>query len=263
MDTTNKRFAILRIVETEVAIKKAAGTAVEYPFGTVIASPEFPGYAGGWAIYNFLPGPDDDVEELLSLVKPEFATAGRKSIRLYVSPDVAGEAAVARIDEDLYILGFERKNLRPFAWVKTMKHKTLPGITIEPADWDADDLAQLYSDGDGSAARGEQARIHRLRDERLPEYTTWIARLDGAPAGRLAFYNGQVVGRLRSLFVRPELRRKGVGSALVTHHLALSKDAGNLLCGLITEKDNPARYMYTELGFTEAGEVRCYEGPLP
>ena len=100
MDTTNKRFAISKIVETEVAIKKAAGTAAEYPWGTVVASPEFPGYAGGWAVYNFRLGEDDDTEELLAGVKPEFETAGRKSIRIYVSPDIAGEAAFLAVPSE-------------------------------------------------------------------------------------------------------------------------------------------------------------------
>ena len=250
------------MLDTEIAIKGAACDVLSFPFGTLVVFPKRPGNPAWCAVFNFCPDKDGDAEGALKELMPAIAESGASRIRLFVAPDIAGEADASRLDEDLFILGFTRADLRIFAWVKTVKKPVAKGIQIAPLDWEGGNAAPLY-DGEGvSAGENGRLRIHRTRDENLPGYKTYAASIKGEPAGRLALYNGGVAGRLRSLYVRPEHRRKGVGSALVLHNLALARDAGAVVCGLIMEKDSPARYMFVNLGFADIGELRRYEGAV-
>jgi GNAT superfamily N-acetyltransferase len=60
-------------------------------------------------------------------------------------------------------------------------------------------------------------------------------------------------GRVQSLYVDPERRRRGVARALMHHILAYARDAQ--LISLVLRPSDAGRALYSELGFRDADEM--------
>jgi GNAT superfamily N-acetyltransferase len=88
-----------------------------------------------------------------------------------------------------------------------------------------------------------------------PAAESLIAELDGAPAGFALFFSNYstFLGRpglyLEDLFVKPELRRRGVGRALFTHlaRLAVERQCGRFEWSVL-DWNEPAIAFYRRLG---------------
>lgn len=63
-----------------------------------------------------------------------------------------------------------------------------------------------------SDAMMQSVLLERLNS---PQYTSFVALLDGRPAGGAALFQTGEVGRLCDLFVAPAYRRRGIGAALI------------------------------------------------
>lgn len=260
MEDANRIFAVRQIAESEYAISCAGAEVEEFEWGKVFAIPGFAGCSAAAGVAGFCPRPDDDVERLIREASKFVRGFGYDSLRVLSSPDLIGESSAARIDEDLYLLDFAQTKSGVYGWVKSQKIDKKPPVEIVRTD-DWEDMIALFED-DRECNAETRLRLHKLRDEKLAGYSTWFARLKGVPAGRLAYYNFGVCGRLRSLFVSPEIRRRGVASTMISNHIQLARDAGNVIIGLITEKDNPARFLYTGIGFAQVGEFWAFEGSV-
>lgn len=118
-------------------------------------------------------------------------------------------------------------------------------------------------------ARRGLAQRRRLMTH--PEYEPALEFLALAPDGTVAAYCetslsrsswallGQRTGTIDWLASAPDLRRRGLGRALLTIALHRLRDAGAETAKLFTERTNtPARRLYRALGFVEEGEGRCY-----
>jgi GNAT superfamily N-acetyltransferase len=86
-------------------------------------------------------------------------------------------------------------------------------------------------------------RIYVARDEgRILAMVSILETVSTAEGGR--------AGLLEDMVVRPELRGKGIGSALLDHAIEQSREAGLLRLTLLTDSDNTrARELYAEAGF--------------
>jgi len=262
MDDKNRLFALKQVVDSEVAIRAATGERRDYPWGSLVTSPEFPGYAFGNVVLNFNPAPQDDTEELLREASALVADAGGESLVVVFAPDLVGDEITKRLEEELFLLDFKSGESEVYAWVKSQKIKSNADIEIHASEGKWDDYQPIFDDERNDRPPGTSFKLNLNRDRELEGYSTWFASLEGKLAGRLGYLNLGVCGRLRSLYVDKALRRRGVGAALVSHTVQLARDNENLIIGLITEKDNPARYLFVNLGFTPIGELRIYKGAL-
>lgn len=110
----------------------------------------------------------------------------------------------------------------------------------------------------------DEVRAAATRRTSLTSVRTWIAFLDGAPAGDIAFElehgdENRHVASTEWFAVVPELRRRGVGDALLRAALpALAADGRTslLLWGHRTDPDVPAAYA-SRLGLDQRTEERC------
>jgi GNAT superfamily N-acetyltransferase len=75
-----------------------------------------------------------------------------------------------------------------------------------------------------------------------------LVLMDGSPAGRLYVHRRNAEIRLVDISLIPELRGKGVGSALLRELMAEAEGAGKPLT-IHVEKYNPAMRLYLRLGF--------------
>lgn len=88
------------------------------------------------------------------------------------------------------------------------------------------------------------------REAAYPPCSLYLACLDGRPVGACDLFSAEGWGRIDSVVVRPEFRRRGVASALVARAVADSLAAGNTLTYLYTDGDGAGEAVYRKLGFT-------------
>ncbi len=85
-----------------------------------------------------------------------------------------------------------------------------------------------------------------------------VILVDGEPAGRLYVHRREREIRLVDISFLPELRNRGLGSALLHGLMAEAEAAGKPLT-IHVEKYNPAMRLYERLGFKPIGETGPYD----
>ena len=87
----------------------------------------------------------------------------------------------------------------------------------------------------------------------------YLAREDGEPAGFCSFWRVVDELHINNLAVRGPYRRRGIGSALLTHVLNEGVRLGAHSATLEVRRSNEvARQMYEQLGFVASGVRRAY-----
>lgn len=267
MDDKNTIFALKQITDSEVAIRTATGERTDHTYGAVITSRKFPWYSQSNALVNYNPSADDDTERIVMEAETAVKNAGGDIFTLTWCPELVNAKTRARIEEEAFLLDFSVEKNTIFAWVKATKPQKTPTIEIVQAEscWDAGLYAPIFDEHDDTSghlsedAVAKKVTIHRERLANIEGYTQFFAQINGKPVGRIALCNGMadgsgVYGRIKSLYVARDTRRRGIGAALLDRAILRARDAGCLIVGLMTEKDNPARFLYKEMGFTEIGE---------
>jgi ribosomal-protein-alanine N-acetyltransferase len=86
-----------------------------------------------------------------------------------------------------------------------------------------------------------------------------LACLDDQPVGLAIALAGGPDAELLTLAVRPDSRRRGVASRLLTSTGSRARNAGcERLLLEVAEDNQAARALYSELGFLEVGRRPCY-----
>lgn len=99
---------------------------------------------------------------------------------------------------------------------------------------------------------------HAWYQEHYGGATFDIVLVDGVPAGRLYVHRRDTEIRLVDITVLPELRNRGIGSALLAGLLAESEESGKPLT-IHVEKYNPAMKLYRRLGFKTIADRGPYD----
>lgn len=100
-----------------------------------------------------------------------------------------------------------------------------------------------------------------FRDELEQEFSyTMLARCeDGSLAGFICFWVLVDEVHILNLAVRADLRRRGIGSQIVTEALRYAKNKGATVATLEVRQSNEAAIgLYARLGFVNAGRRRNY-----
>ncbi|WP_222195552.1 GNAT family N-acetyltransferase [Modestobacter italicus] len=119
-----------------------------------------------------------------------------------------------------------------------------------PADWDAiaaaHDAARLQELGYSVGVEAFLTLEQTAEDEGLFDDRLWVAELDGAVVGFLAYADGE----LTWMYVHPAHQGRGVGAALIERLFAHVEAEGVDRVELTVLDGNPARRLYERSGFT-------------
>jgi ribosomal protein S18 acetylase RimI-like enzyme len=90
-----------------------------------------------------------------------------------------------------------------------------------------------------------------------PGATLDVIEVDGSPAGRLYVHRGASDIRIMDIALAPSFRGRGTGTALLRSLMEEADSSGRKL-SIHVEMNNPARSLYSRLGFEPAGEHGVY-----
>jgi GNAT superfamily N-acetyltransferase len=137
-----------------------------------------------------------------------------------------------------------------------------PGVSVEQAHGEdaLREWAVLFSAAHDAPPSAGQSWVEaaRRRDFRELPWSSWIARLDGEPAGLgLSFVAGDAVG-LYAIGTLPQARRRGVGTALTLVPMLEARSSGAEIAILHSTPDGEK--LYPRLGFRELCRVSRFLG---
>jgi ribosomal protein S18 acetylase RimI-like enzyme len=122
-----------------------------------------------------------------------------------------------------------------------------------------DELAQVeWPDGAREAFLEQQFSVQdRHYRENYAGASLDVIEVGGERAGRLYVHRGEGDIRIMDIALAPPFRDRGIGTALL-RGLIEEADASGRTLSIHVELTNPARALYTRLGFRPAGEHGIY-----
>ncbi|EWH23844.1 GNAT family N-acetyltransferase [Bacillus haynesii] len=96
-----------------------------------------------------------------------------------------------------------------------------------------------------------------------PDSVLWIAKQNGWIAGSVQLHlctkqNGRHRAEICKLVTDPAFRRQGIARSLMQKAIDRAKQEGRSLLMLDTREGDPSNFLYTSLGFAEAGRIPAY-----
>lgn len=134
-----------------------------------------------------------------------------------------------------------------------------PAFRIEPLDGDADLDGVLSVEGESfTNPWTREMYAWELRNRAVCHI--YVVRTEARPVVAFcAFWLVVDEAHINNLAVFPDLRGRGIGTALLRHALEEARRLGAVRATLEVRASNgPARRLYERLGFTEAGTRRAY-----
>src|SRR5262249_54469956 len=133
------------------------------------------------------------------------------------------------------------------------------------ADWaayarlkqrDSDARAARLGIRDASELGADMFREHRAK---VPPAQYWLAWLDGTPRGFLASWPGtEGVGQVEDLYVEPEVRQRGLATALLHRGVADCRTRGADPVAIVADATDTPKHMYGAMGFRPVAVVHKY-----
>ena len=203
----------------------------------------------------------DAVERLLARVDREFVHCRHRQFLLHASTPPAVEAA-------LVLRGYEH-SASLILVLEGALAGTPPAHDVRPlageSDWaayarlkqrDWDERAERLGLRDLGWLGAEMAREHRAK---APPAQYWLAWLDGAPRGFLASWPGtECVGQVEDLYVEPEVRHRGLATALLHRGVADCRSRGADPVAIVADATDTPKRMYAAMGFRPLAVVHKY-----
>jgi GNAT superfamily N-acetyltransferase len=182
--------------------------------------------------YIWIPAADQSVNEVARLLAPHGFTC-RETIAMVHT----GLRAALRTDERIRIVG-ARALRRAYTSV----------------------ITQRFAESRQSTASLVNAQLERLND---PHYEAFVALIGNEPAGTITVHQVGEIGRIRDVYVIPELRRRGVSLAMLDYALASAvRWASKPICTAISAENTIGRTLLTREGFKEGGTIVSFSRPL-
>jgi ribosomal protein S18 acetylase RimI-like enzyme len=104
-----------------------------------------------------------------------------------------------------------------------------------------------------------QLAVERCRPDPPGTLVRFTGRVGGTLAGTAALLDRHGVAGLYVITVRPEFRRRGIGTALTAAALAAARDRGLTVATLHATPDGEP--VYRRMGFTEVARYRHFSPP--
>jgi len=248
------------VLEAEFAACSAAGRIDRYPWGAILLAPEYPlVHEANMAWVDCLPAGG------ISQVLLELDNVMRANGISYRDLEFEDPTAAAAVHTNLVNLGYQATRAVAMVRLGTAACIRNPDLEIREVDTaeERDVFDAVLGDLYAESQYGEDVSrelIARIR-ERTPKLRErlFLGLFGGVGAGIASLIPREKLALFDEVGTRPKFRRRGAARTLVDEVSNRAQAMGLPYVGLVTGWDNePARALYTSLGYTAVGEIRGF-----
>ncbi|MCB9865769.1 MAG: GNAT family N-acetyltransferase [Phycisphaerales bacterium] len=209
------------VLRAKQAYLELMGVKVTLDCGIAFLCEDVPGYREGQQFREVMVEDPAELAPAFAAAEAHFAEHDARCSRWAL----AEAQDPAAIEPFLTERGFRRHDVQAVAltaWPEQPAHEAvriLPARPMRAAYIQCWESAMAYLPEDAREA-AVAAAVERLDDHRMDSA---VATVDGVPAGVGALFQVGDIGLVADFYVVPGLRRRGVGSALLHHAIALAR----------------------------------------
>ncbi|MCB1187464.1 GNAT family N-acetyltransferase [bacterium] len=207
-----------------------------------------------------------DAEEMVEACRGYAADTDGRLVGMILpyEPSEGKSQKIADLDEMMFLLDLPRREAGVPDNVQTMfsagKHAAPSGLELRQADWQDAEVRAMMANG---ADAQEQ-----LAGPALATHPGWPSLLEChtlSREGKVVAVAGTIATelseRLCYIVVDPQLRRQGIGRALVNKLTQAAHDQGRMLMNCWTQRSGKLRYFTSKSGFEDKLSMRWYMPP--
>jgi GNAT superfamily N-acetyltransferase len=262
-------FELLRrVCETSHAYLALGNESWQIHGGTFIRNPATPRRYDSNTVGLVRAEEPDDIEALLDEIEHVYGSFGHRMVSIDALTPRAFETRLAMEDgyrEELFMVHVLEGDL-----AAAPREVHIREVLTEE-DWAAyRDLDEMWwrESGESEALFGPYDRA--LHDEMMgskraknPMARSWFAMVEGVPRAFFSSWPGENgVGMIEDLFVHPEYRRHGLGTALLTRCVQDARDRGAGPVLITSNVGDTPKHMYAAMGFRPLYVMRTWTKKL-
>lgn len=228
--------------------------------GIALLCPEYPTLHEGNHFREVILPPDGSLESAWREVQGCYAEHG---LTCYEWVPAAG-TPIEPVEAFLAGKGFTTRRNLCMVWRHDVEHPVSEGVRILPARAMRRACREVALN-DARVAPDRRGMVADAANDRLddPQYDRFVAMVDGRPGASGALHQVGDIGRIHDVIELAFCRDRGVGTALVSHLLALSRRlAMRITVAEVDEADADGRALYTACGFEPAGALARFIAPI-
>lgn len=242
------------VLRAKQAYLELMGVKVTLDCGIAFRCEEVPGYLEGQQFREVMVESAAELPAAFAQAETHFAEHDARCARWALAE--AQDPAI--VEPFLADQGFSRADVQALAlsaWPEPYAQQSvrvLPARPMRAAYVRCWEKAMAYLPDDARDA-AVAAAIERLDDHRMDSA---VATVDGKPAGVGALFQVGDIALVADFYVAPELRRRGVGSALLHHAIALARRLTmRLVCAEVPLANAGGLAFLSQHGFIEGGRI--------
>jgi GNAT superfamily N-acetyltransferase len=206
---------------------------------------------------------DDEIDAVLARADELYAPLRHRKVM--IDPDTP-PAFEARLVLD----GYEPHPHVELVLERELRASPDPSVDVRMVESDDDwrSLTGLWQlSHDEEVAKGQHPpwgpgvteQMVAAKQMKAPDLRFWLARVDNTDAGFFSSWPGRVaVGIVEDLFTRPELRHRGIATALIAHSVDDARARGAGPVAISARAGDTPKHMYAALGFRPFAISRSY-----
>jgi len=251
MSASSDAALLRRLVEFELSIERLSSEIVErHDWGRLILNP---GTSEIWRDHLL------EVESL-ELVADELAALadellGRRGLRhRYVGPRDPGRGR--ELEPRFRELGWEVDRNLYMVLRRSPDRQGSPAAEVARAEVEEVRRAVAEADPDFTPAAVDQRLVRDARFDPVANGRWFAAPADGKRGAACVLYEQDGVGQIETVVTRPEVRGRGLATAVVLAAAEASSRAGHEITFIVADADDWPWKLYEKLGFDRVG-VSC------
>jgi GNAT superfamily N-acetyltransferase len=251
-----------RVCDARAAYNELGNTVVEEPTARFVCNPATPLVHDDNILSWVRAQTDDDIDAVLARADDLYGGLRHRKVMLDPGTPAAFEAR-------LVLEGYEPHPHVELVLDGDLRATPAP-VDVRPVESDDDwrSLAVLWRlDHEEEVEKGQhdpwasEVTEQMVAGKRLkaPDLRFWLARVDGTDAAFFSSWPGiDGLGIVEDLFTRPELRGRGIATALIAHCVDDARARGAGPVAISARTGDTPKHMYAALGFHPTGISRSY-----
>jgi ribosomal protein S18 acetylase RimI-like enzyme len=203
-----------------------------------------------------------DVDGLFQAIERHYAHLPYRAVRVdpFTAPGIEARLLIEDYVHDTEIVMAARGALGGLPADIEIRKVACDSVELEHVIAREAEFASLQ---EWRAANSDRREEWSLIQRRGGASTWFVAFDDGKPVGHFSQRTRGELGYLESLFVDPDYRMRGIGTALTHHAAAATRAEGASVVFLPAAADDTPKEMYRRMGFEPVYAFRNYRRDVP